>query len=439
MAAWRRVWRAFGAAALAIILVELALRGASLCLAYRFEKAGDGLAEDPHAVRLLCLGESTTAPTFVEGQRDYSWPAQLREILVSRYPGRRFQVINKGVPGTNTSVILAELPGYIKRYRPHVVISMAGINDHRWYGIVEYRSGVSGFLARALSSLKTWKLLRYCWYELAWPQLSPVRPGLPGGPSPEPRGALAACLAAGRARIQGVARAGAIAACRRAGLENPDDARPHAQLSNFYGDTGALPAAWEEAAAAVKLGTVNEQTLLFYAGLLKNQGRNAEFATFVPDAIARVRQAGGSGESLAHFWRQSFRRTEKGFLREAGIDPILVSRVRMGESQLTTVANYRSMAELLEARHIALVAVQYPGLPQEQLERMLAGSPAVTCVDTRTAFRQALRRGSYWDYYVDRFAGDWGHCAQKGNRLIAEAVACALQNLLDSAGKPALR
>ncbi|MDD5254984.1 MAG: tetratricopeptide repeat protein, partial [Candidatus Omnitrophica bacterium] len=43
--------------------------------------------------------------------------------------GIRFSVVDKGVPGTNTSAILSRLEQNIDEYRPHMVISMMGIND----------------------------------------------------------------------------------------------------------------------------------------------------------------------------------------------------------------------------------------------------------------------------------------------------------------------
>ncbi len=74
--------------------------------------------------RILCLGESTTA---LGGENAY--PAQLERILNSRQNFRRFKVINKGVPATTTDQILAKVNGYIDEYKPHLVVSMMGIND----------------------------------------------------------------------------------------------------------------------------------------------------------------------------------------------------------------------------------------------------------------------------------------------------------------------
>jgi len=34
-----------------------------------------------------------------------------------------------------------------------------------------------------------------------------------------------------------------------------------------------------------------------------------------------------------------------------------------------------------------------------------------------------LKKISYNDYFTDMFAGDFGHCTRKGNRLLAENIA----------------
>ena len=38
-------------------------------------------------------------------------------------------------------------------------------------------------------------------------------------------------------------------------------------------------------------------------------------------------------------------------------------------------------------------------------------------------FEQALKAGSYSEYFYDTFAGDFGHCTLKGNRMISSQLA----------------
>ena len=43
-------------------------------------------------------------------------------------------------------------------------------------------------------------------------------------------------------------------------------------------------------------------------------------------------------------------------------------------------------------------------------------------VDNEKIFKEALNVSSYRDYFVDMFGGDFGHCTEPGNRLLAENI-----------------
>jgi len=81
-------------------------------------------------IRILCLGESTTA-----SGGDYSYPSQLEKILNEKMPGLKFIVINKGIPAVNTSYIVEHLIENLNRYNPDIVVTMMGCNDEgvRYY------------------------------------------------------------------------------------------------------------------------------------------------------------------------------------------------------------------------------------------------------------------------------------------------------------------
>jgi lysophospholipase L1-like esterase len=102
--------------------------------------------------RVLCLGESTTAG-LVWGEEAY--PRQLERILNERAAGRaEFQVINGGMVATTSDVILARLPGMLEELRPHIVVTMMGIND----GTLKNPAFQVG------GSLRVWKLLKMLYH-----------------------------------------------------------------------------------------------------------------------------------------------------------------------------------------------------------------------------------------------------------------------------------
>jgi lysophospholipase L1-like esterase len=75
---------------------------------------------------ILTLGDSHTYGVHTEP--DESYPGQLQTVLNERAPGR-YNVVNLGVPGSNSAEIVARLPGWIARYRPFAVIVCVGANN----------------------------------------------------------------------------------------------------------------------------------------------------------------------------------------------------------------------------------------------------------------------------------------------------------------------
>lgn len=79
--------------------------------------------------KILCLGESTTAPT---APPDHSWPRQLEELLNREHPGK-FVVLNH-LPEAGFADIEKALPAYLDRYEPRMLVAMMGIGDPDWPG-----------------------------------------------------------------------------------------------------------------------------------------------------------------------------------------------------------------------------------------------------------------------------------------------------------------
>ncbi len=127
---WRRKLLAlFLGTVVCLVFLELSLRLTGYAyLKVREYRATRRLREEG-AVRILCLGESTTA---VGGKNSY--PSQLERILNERCPSLKFQVFNGGVPGIDSTRIVEALPGNLQRYRPDLVLAMMGINDYGWIG-----------------------------------------------------------------------------------------------------------------------------------------------------------------------------------------------------------------------------------------------------------------------------------------------------------------
>ena len=85
-----------------LILLEMGLRVGGFIFSSLQEYRNISSIKKKSEYRIMCLGESTTA---IGGEDSY--PSQLEEILNERNIGIRFSVINKGIPGANTTAILS--------------------------------------------------------------------------------------------------------------------------------------------------------------------------------------------------------------------------------------------------------------------------------------------------------------------------------------------
>ena len=85
--------------------------------------------------------------------------------------------------------------------------------------------------------------------------------------------------------------------------------------------------------------------------------------------------------------------------------------------------NYQQVRQILAARGLPLICMQYPLRSVQSLKKMFDSEEGVIFVDNEGLFKDALRGSAYSDYFDDIFAGDFGHCSPKGNRLLAENLA----------------
>jgi hypothetical protein len=79
------------------------------------------------SLRVLTLGESTTAD-WQEAKGAVAWPRQLEDKL--REKGIDARVFNVARVAVSTFTLKHELRENIEKFRPHLVISMMGVNDH---------------------------------------------------------------------------------------------------------------------------------------------------------------------------------------------------------------------------------------------------------------------------------------------------------------------
>lgn len=102
---------------------------------------------------------------------------------------------------------------------------------------------------------------------------------------------------------------------------------------------------------------------------------------------------------------------------------IKAKNVQFQAYALSTIRNYQSLRQMVRSRGVQLVCVQYPMRAIEPLKEILALDESIVFVDNETVFKNAIENTSYKEYFYDMFAGDFGHCNNRGNKLLAENVA----------------
>ncbi|MCX5693259.1 MAG: GDSL-type esterase/lipase family protein, partial [Candidatus Omnitrophica bacterium] len=142
---------------LTIAILEIGLRIGGFAILSIQEHRNLQSIKQKDSFRIMCLGESTTQDQY---------PRYLEEILNQRNIGIKFSVIDKGIGGTNTAVILAllVLEANLDKYQPDTVVTMMGINDVGSH--MPYEAVSTSKIALTLRSFKVYKLTRLIWMHM---------------------------------------------------------------------------------------------------------------------------------------------------------------------------------------------------------------------------------------------------------------------------------
>ncbi|MFH0739383.1 MAG: tetratricopeptide repeat protein [Candidatus Omnitrophota bacterium] len=152
----------------------------------------------------------------------------------------------------------------------------------------------------------------------------------------------------------------------------------------FHIDQGKFTQAEEALKKAIELNPLNDSAYGALAAVYADMGKN-------------------------DFSHEYFKKANK--LREEYYNPMIAR-------------NYLKFKKILDKRKIKLVCVQYPVRSVEPLKKIFEEQQkTISFVDNEKVFKEALRKTSYKEYFVDIFGGDFGHCTEKGNRLLAENIA----------------
>jgi tetratricopeptide (TPR) repeat protein len=465
------------------VLLEVCLRVAGFAFWGPQELRNYASSRMSGTYRIMCVGESTTAM----GGR-YAYPNQLERILNEKSKGMKFSVINKGIVGVSSAVLLSKLEEDINKYEPDMVISLMGINDYNVCKV--YIKGAPRGKNCFVESLRIYKFVKFILMRV-------VKKAEGIGlfkPNPDPRAFLAGSLSdrgyviLGRFYMDRGEFAEAEELFRKAIGLNPKNAQAFSGLGRCYNNLGKT-AAGEE--ALKKASELNPKSEIPYIGLgwcywvqreqvkaveafkaaINLNPKNASAYNGLgwcylsqsellkaEDAFQRAIQINPKDDSsyfgLGHCHKMQGRPKEAGeaYKKAIEVNPkndraygaltsIFIeqrdfklmeeyrneaARIRGEYYNSMTIHNYRMLKQILDKRKIKLVCVQYPMLNIGPLKGIFENENGINFVDNEKIFKEAIQKQPYEEYFEDMFAGDFGHCTPKGNRLLAENIANAI-------------
>lgn len=464
--------------ALAFVCAEAGLRAYGAAALHWQWRRNAQLLRAGNAYRVMCLGESTTM-----GQ----YPRFLESALNAVGNGRKFVVLDRGVTGTHTNEILSHLERNLDEYRPDIVVTMMGINSADSVYINPSRNM---FVRLRLVQLAHWLFrLRFLSRGSETAVVSaPVN--LPPAPQncrlyPHPDFGCIEALAASGAfekaeKMYGLLISSAPyedreSACvllseLQSGRGNFDGAnatlrhcRKILPSCHLYIQSGKIARQGEnyeesrrllkiaaEGSAPVCTGEKRGEAYLQLSETYDELSRVEEVEAALRKAIECKPGVSEWHYLLGNYLAEHGRKAEAAeefektlallppnaprtygllaALAEMTGDRGLASRAKNLELSHSAVEaeHYRLLKRKLFERGIPLVAVQYPMRPVEELKTRLEYDPRVVFVDNEALFKDLVRQNGYGTYFVDRFAGDFGHCTDAGNRLLAKNIADAI-------------
>lgn len=437
---------------IAFAVTEIFLQTASFYFE-KIKKAEQNFAfKTKDSITVLCLGESTT---------DGQWPKFLEEELKKRNLNKKFVIIDKGVKATNTSVIIKNVPDYILRYKPDIIVSMMGINDGNSDVMKIKKFPLKIFkliylIKRHLSlkkeeknfsALKSFDLLFsaavQCYNENKYDEAVIVLKSLL---KTYPQNSIKTVKLLARSYVNRAYLNGYESDKGKADIKEAEKAVLSAIEKDKYFDINLILFVLSKAENKdmIKKLFPPDNIKLFKRLYAKDPWAfishvrcfldlkmydlakivdeiSYDNADINDDIIYKDRVIGSNATALIR--NGNFKKADKYFK--------LQKKVLQESTLQITVDNYNKLYDICRQNSIKLVAMQYPVRPTGTLKIIFSDKPDVSFVDNEQRFKKLLKEKTLEEIFTDLFAGDFGHCTDLGNAVIASNVADAIKSLLN--------
>ena len=444
---------------LGLALLEVMLRIGGFIFTSFQERANLCSLQKKDSYVIMCLGESTTA---LGGE--YAYPRQLEEVLNETDIGVKFSVLNKGIPGTTTTEIVSLLEYNLNTYEPDMVTAMIGINEA--FEIGDYENTRPAKVKLFFRGFRTYKLAKLLWEHIVYKVREMKRSFFSereeGGNEPLLELESQAVNAGSYESYVELALSyryhweceKAEETFKKAIAINPDIDTAYTELGEMYIWLEREQEAEEMCIKAIEVNPENDVAYGDLAWLREVKGKLSEAEELYKKAFGLNPHNNFAFSHLVarYMEKRRFKKAEELCQKVIEVNPRndqawgALAHCYQKEGKLNlakeyfqkavelrslyyhplVMRNYQRLKEIVTGRNIPLVCVQYPMRKLEHLKRMLPDQSGIVFVDNEKIFKEAVRRDGYKEYFMDNFAGDFGHCNAKGHRLLAENIAAAI-------------
>jgi len=197
-------------------------------------------------------------------------------------------------------------------------------------------------------------------------------------------------------------------------VHNPYSAHSYYSLATIYVLLDEISLAEEMYLKSINLSTSEPYFIVELAEFYLSKEEYSKAEKLLKDMI-NSGKSNGKIKSLYEF-------AKNGSLSDVESLPISFNTEVNSDFPDITEYNYNKLYELLKKKNIKLVVVQYPMRNIWPL-KMMFEDKEVLFVDNEKPFKDVVKKDGYWQYFNDIFGGNFGHCTEKGNRLLAENIA----------------
>jgi len=405
---------------IAMIVLEVSLRIAGFVYKnYRIHNTENRDVIKNHVVKILCIGDSFT---FGEGApKGFSYPEQLQKILDS-HQGGRYAVYNAGISGQNSSRVLKDLEDNIYKYKPDIVVMLAGCNNTNNFVDSNYflfkDESLKTYIYRAdalLSHMRSYKLFKSAVVavndNIARRAKDPCKNKLP-----EPQKDI-----------------------KDASAEYSMDAERHVEAARAYEADRKIGPAINECRKAIELDLYNEKTYFLLGFIYLHRCPDWDEKISLGLAIENFKKAIRIDPLNEEFHQNLFNAYYRVGEKDKAMEELEIIHALNPDNEMINVLlvhglpeykdinvfkmtlayDLRNIIRSLSAKNIRLILQTYPASWANDILKETAKVNKIALVDNQAVFEE--RQAAHGYRREDYFAED-GHCNINGYNIIAENI-----------------